>query len=580
MIQSINQQFFRLKYNYDNFVVRQRAQIILLMIYILLGVWVVRLINRFLLQVEALPFANSDLIYVFATPILMFIVYRLVQAGRVQAAAYTLVGALILGTAPFALTTGNLFGGFFLLIPLLLAGVVLNWRGFLIAFAALLLVLFTRTAFLSQVDTAFRYIPSRDAVQEITLIGLLMVTSAVFLYTAIGTADRLLDTSAQDAKHLKAFTDFRIDNETELLPIATRALEIFRDELGYSLAQIYLADEAGYVSQRIRAGGVVDRQFATRIEDLPTIGEVIREKRARVFRRDVSAIQEYPLAPARVGIAAPILYQGIVIGLLDTQKRSAADISPTLLSAFESFADTLANTFINARRLTELQKTVEDQEEVIASFRTRLTELQSSSAQVVGSGWSRYLEARGSGAIGFDLDAPEGAPTALPASDLPTHIRETLARGEFFMDTEGDTRVVHVPILLRDEVLGAMTFNVPPDRPITDRQFEALRTVASRLAQSLENNRLFEQSQSQAARERKASEVSARLIGATNVESLLELAATSFNDALGAVYTRVYIEPGAVSETLTSSTSNNGAHGDDSMNGSANGSNGAHERSS
>jgi GAF domain-containing protein len=97
-----------------------------------------------------------------------------------------------------------------------------------------------------------------------------------------------------------------------------------------------------------------------------------------------------------------------------------------------------------------------------------------------------------------------------------------------------------VPINYRGDILGAMTFNVR--QAITERQADMLRTVAARLGLALENNRLYEQSQAQAARERKAGEITNRLITATDIQSVLNVAAESFNEALGAVRTRVHIE--------------------------------------
>jgi len=77
---------------------------------------------------------------------------------------------------------------------------------------------------------------------------------------------------------------------------------------------------------------------------------------------------------------------------------------------------------------------------------------------------------------------------------------------------------------------------------VTQRQIELAGTVALRLGGALENKRLLEQTQAQALRERQAGEVANMLIGATDVRSLLELAADSFNDTLGAVQTQIYLE--------------------------------------
>lgn len=104
-----------------------------------------------------------------------------------------------------------------------------------------------------------------------------------------------------------------------------------------------------------------------------------------------------------------------------------------------------------------------------------------------------------------------------------------------------------MPIILRDQRLGALTFTVPAERGVDERQIEMLRTVVNRLSVALENNRLFEQTQAQAQRERKASEIGSLMLSETDIEAVLEVAAENFNEALGAVHTRVYLEPGVLS---------------------------------
>lgn len=575
MITALRQQFLEVRFPYENALQRQRAQTLIYMLATLLVIWAASILA--VTVPRLVPGEIPALIWVIliALPFMVFIAYRSIQRGRVDFGAGLFVGYLTIGTIIPAVTLTDLHIAFILLIPVVSAGVLFSRINLLIVLALALIALFARALLLSQVDQVIRYVPSLNGAVEIgTAAGLILLT-AVFLLTFSGSADRLAATALDDIRHLQAFAVFRAGSETDTDLLAMAALGILRDQLDYNLAQLYIVDESGYVTRRLRPGGVIDRQFALRADEMPTIGETVRERRVRYFRRDASSIQEYPLAPARIGIIAPIMYQGILLGILDAQTRSAVEPTPAQISTFEVFAETLAGAFMNARRLTELQKTVEDQEGVIASFRTRLTELQSSSAQAVGGGWSRYLEGRGGRAIGFDIAMTEGSPIATPASDLPAAIRDTLARGDLYTEDYAESTIVHVPIVLRDDVLGAMTFTLPRGRGLTDRQIEAVRTVAARLGQSLENNRLFEQSQAQALRERKASDVSARLISATNVESLLELAAQSFNEAMGAVYTRVFIEPSAISDTPSSPQ---GSHANGN-NGSTHDANGASERS-
>jgi GAF domain-containing protein len=132
------------------------------------------------------------------------------------------------------------------------------------------------------------------------------------------------------------------------------------------------------------------------------------------------------------------------------------------------------------------------------------------------------------------------------ASDLPPAVRMTLERGDVFIERVNNRQVISAPIVYRTQMLGAMTFEVATDRSLGESELELVRTVSNRLGIALENNRLFEQSQAQVQRERKASDVGGLLLTATDIEQVLALAAETFNEALGATHTRVSLQPGTM----------------------------------
>jgi GAF domain-containing protein len=71
----------------------------------------------------------------------------------------------------------------------------------------------------------------------------------------------------------------------------------------------------------------------------------------------------------------------------------------------------------------------------------------------------------------------------------------------------------------------------------------ALRHLSDQTAMVLEKRRLLEQSQAQVRRQAKVSQVAAGLMTATDVRSLLDLAALLVHDAMGAVSTRITLLP-------------------------------------
>jgi GAF domain-containing protein len=168
-----------------------------------------------------------------------------------------------------------------------------------------------------------------------------------------------------------------------------------------------------------------------------------------------------------------------------------------------------------------------------------MSELERRSASAAAASWRGYLRGRGQAAFGFDYR--DGSVVA--ANDLPEAIRAAARKGEIHVEARPDAQIVNVPITLRDQMLGALTFSVPPDRVIGEREMDMLRTVANRLGVALESNRLLEQTQAQAQRERKASEIGSLLLSETDLEAVIGLAAENFNEALGAVHTRIRLEP-------------------------------------
>jgi GAF domain-containing protein len=213
--------------------------------------------------------------------------------------------------------------------------------------------------------------------------------------------------------------------------------------------------------------------------------------------------------------------------------------------------------------VTDLQASVARQEAENAALRNRLQSLRQAD-RASRNVWERLVTSRNQAsaanggqkgaasapatlAYGFNFDGEQGM--HIPASDLPPSLRAVLETGAHQVRQEGDVKVVSVPINLRGQLLGAMSFSIAKDRVLSEKQIETAKIVAERLALALENRQLFEQTQAQAERERKASEAAGSFITSTDVESVMNVAVRSFNEALGAIHTRIHLQPSAVMET-------------------------------
>lgn len=252
-------------------------------------------------------------------------------------------------------------------------------------------------------------------------------------------------------------------------------------------------------------------------------------------------------APTSYGVAIPSLYNETIYGVLDVQLTRDSDFDPQELSLLTTVATVLAGVLHHIRQVNNLRRDIAQQEQAAAALRQRGSHVTEESFT-----WERYFDSRGGRVFGFDGDNRGGSFT--PAYDIPDGLRPALQKGEITVSEEAHddgqiTQTMTVPILLNEQLLGAMGFCLPPGRRFTERQQRTAQTIARRLAIALENKRLYEQAQAQAERERQANAMSNALLSATNVEAVLNLAAEQFNALLGAVSTHIHIQPETVGDT-------------------------------
>ena len=262
-----------------------------------------------------------------------------------------------------------------------------------------------------------------------------------------------------------------------------------------------------------------------------------------ITTHDVAERSDHLIAPARQSVSMVLVHRDQIFGVLDVQSEHREMFTPNTISGLQNLATQTARELMLARRIEELERNVRDQEGIISRFLNQMSELQRRSENAAALGWTSYLQGRGQSGFGFDYDHGN----IVSSGDLSEQIRAAIQRGEIYIEPHAGKQIVNVPITLRDQVLGALTFTIPENRAINERQIEMLRTVANRLGVALESNRLFEQTQAQAQRERKANEIGSMLLAETDIDAVLNLAAENFNEALGAVHTRVYLEPGVLS---------------------------------
>ncbi|MDX2077680.1 MAG: GAF domain-containing protein [bacterium] len=542
-----------LRYPYKDYFLRQRA-IGVLYLMLVTGILMVPLflnnvlnsiLNRTNLQIR-------DFIPLVALSLAFFVTY-LVQNGRVNWAARMIVITSFVLLLFLQQTSSTLTWSTVNVLVLISAGLLLN-RLWLIATSATLIFNLARFAISNNLTFA-------DALSQgygTTLLLTLLITLYFFLFSNL--LEESVRREIDGGEQMSAVGNFlrripRRDEDETFVSV----INFIRNDLRYNFAQVFLVDDDnGLLTTRIRTGlGVSIEALRTpiRVSDTSALTQALRTKTAIFVNSSESEFRhEHFLPSSKFGVAVPIMVRDDVIAILDVQDTTGR-FSRMRMRALELLAEGLSIILEDVATVNALRQVLNDQSSTLDNLRRQLREYKQYEKQVVGGVWDEYLQGRGYEAIGFDLDMTQvGNPTLTPSFDLPDELAPTLETKEVHVELSADGNRVLVPIILRGEVLGAVRFILPTDKPPSERQLDLIQNVVDRLALALENKRLFEQSRSQAIRERKANEVARELIGATEVRDVLNLAAQMFTNALGAIHTHIQLQPDVMKlqPTLTS----------------------------
>lgn len=480
------------------------------------------------------PLPTTGLLAVFVTPIFAGAIYGLVSRGNLQRAIQLIVTMVVIGTLPVEGISPVSVG--LLMFGLIASGLLMRPRSFV---GVLILVIMGVVIIdLLRAD--------QNTTQLLTIV-LLMVLGAMILMGFSGSLRRIADRSYLQASHMRIVNRFTqtLQDGPDPARAVSYAIDLVVRELDYSFAQAFLADANGNLTTRIRAGlSVVSPSVNSTITlgDTSAIVQAARQREmVKITTRDSLTQRGHFIPSSREGIAIPLLHNQTVIGVFDIQSNNEENrFAESQLVVLRLIAGILAHHIGHIYTRDNLEQTVREQESLVSTLRAdRNQPTAVGTRQSTFAGLSTdYLQNK---IIGFDLVSDSN--TLTPASDLPTDIQRALEAGDLVVEEVANNKVLSVPIRLRGDLLGAMSFVLPSNAHLSDRQIDLARSVTTRLSQAIETQQLFEQTQSQAARERRANETASRLLSSTDIRSVIRLAAESFNEALGAVNTRVYLDP-------------------------------------
>jgi GAF domain-containing protein len=312
-----------------------------------------------------------------------------------------------------------------------------------------------------------------------------------------------------------------IRNVSELMPLVT---SVISDAFGYYHVGIFLNDEATGNTYLIAAnseGGrrMLGRHHSLRIGEQGIVGYVAARGEPRVARnvgQDIVFFNNPDLPATRSEAALPLRIENRIIGVLDVQSTKEDAFLPDDLRILAVLADQVSLATENTRLFEATQRS--------------LTETETLYRQYVREAWRRFQPDEN--VTGYRFTARGTTPLR---SSVVTGIPEPSIAGAY-----------RVPIKLRGETIGDLIIDRAPEGGLTQDQLDMIQAVAERVALSVENARLFDETSRRAARERLVTEITSKIRSLNDPQAMMDTALEELKNALGASH--VQIVPQVVNE--------------------------------
>ena len=315
----------------------------------------------------------------------------------------------------------------------------------------------------------------------------------------------------------------------ELLP---RIAGVVSEKFGFYHVGVFLIDEAGeyaILSAANSSGGqkMLARKHRLRVGEEGIVGFVTATGEPRIAMdvgKDPVFFNNPDLPETHSELALPLRIEQRVVGALDVQSQETAAFSNEDVQMLSLLADQVSLAIENARLFDET--------------RTALAEAEAVSRQFIREAWSRVPTEHQ--LIGYRYSVAGAAPLQQPM-DLKA---QAATRAQ---PRSVDTDQVIVPILLRGETIGTLVVQSPSEQTLNQDQLDLIQAVAERVALSAENARLFEETTRRAERERLVSDITGKIRGTHDPQTMVQTAIDELRKALGA--SRVEVVPQSVQGT-------------------------------
>ncbi|GAB4418357.1 MAG: hypothetical protein Kow002_05220 [Anaerolineales bacterium] len=303
----------------------------------------------------------------------------------------------------------------------------------------------------------------------------------------------------------------------ELLP---RITELISARFGFYHTGIFLTDsQSRYAVLRAAnsEGGknMLARGHRLMIGQQGIVGTVAATGEPRIAMdvgEDAVYFDNPDLPATRSELALPLKSGDQIIGVLDVQSEQEAAFDDEDVYVLSILADQVSVAIENTRLYDETQRS--------------LTEAETLYRQYLRQAWGRLPKEQRIEGYQYSVGGAK-----------PIQGAKMLQKAK----AKKQLQQVAVPIVLRGEPIGILAVEVPEKEKVTTDQMDVIQAVADRVAISVENARLFDETTKRAERERLVSEITTKIRSNTDPDQMIQVALDELKNALGA--TQVELVP-------------------------------------
>jgi GAF domain-containing protein/HAMP domain-containing protein len=286
-------------------------------------------------------------------------------------------------------------------------------------------------------------------------------------------------------------------------------------------AQIFLVDkERRYAVLRASTGEpgkrLLERGHRLAVGSVSVVGQATDQGQVMIARdTETSRVHKRnELLPDTLAeLAIPMRIGDVTIGVLDVQSKQSDTFSQDQINVLQTLTDQIAVAIENARLYQESL--------------TQLEALERGRTAATRQSWRDFMNNQHTQSIQSE------AGSRPPKQGLSKLRQEALESGKPAVGslTERNTIAFAIPIRLRNQILGAVEWELPQNE-FDNNKVQLAQELTDRLAVSLENARLFRESQRAAERERLVNDIAGRLTSQKDIDEILQTAVREVGQAL------------------------------------------------